>query len=420
MSDRRKFLQLATSAGIGLGLSALPRPIFAQDRRPIKVGILHSLSGRMANSERNVVQAEMLAIQEINQSGGVLGRPIEPIVEDGESNWETFDTKAKKLIEQDQVATIFGCWTAASRKSVLPTIERRNHMLWYPTIYEGQECSQNIFYMGAVPNQQIEPTIDWLSQTFKNRPFFLIGSDYVYPRVVNAVIKNQLQSKRGQWIAEEYLPLGNTEVRSIVQKIRRAMPQGGIIFNSFNGDANVAFLKAMDDAGLSARRYPTLSVSLGEEEVQAIGVEYLQGHYAASSYFQTVNTAANRRFVAAFKRMYGVDRVISDSMQLGYISVYLWKQAVEKAGTAEDLEKVRRAARGLSIDAPEGRVTLTNNHHLSRTVRIGRVRGDGLFDIVYQSKGAIAPQPWNQFIPETRGYACDWSDPNKGRKYRIR
>lgn len=420
MSDRRKFLQLATSAGIGLGLSALPRPIFAQDRRPIKVGILHSLSGRMANSERNVVQAEMLAIQEINQSGGIFGRPIEPIVEDGESNLETFETKAEKLIEQDQVATIFGCWTSASRKFVLPTIERRKHMLWYPTIYEGQECSQNIFYMGAVPNQQIEPTIDWLSQTFKNRPFFLVGSDYVYPRVVNAVIKNKLKSKRGQWIAEEYLPLGDIEVRSIVQKIRRTMPQGGIIFNSFNGDANVAFFKAMSDAGLSARKYPTLSVSIGEEEVRAIGVEYLRGHYAAWNYFQTVNTAANRRFVAAFKRKYGDDRVVNDPMQSAYTSVYLWKKAVEKAGTAEDIEKVRRAARGISIDAPEGRVTLTNNHHLSRAVRIGRVRGDGLFDIVYQSKGAIAPQPWNQLTPETRGYACDWSDPNKGRKYRIR
>jgi urea transport system substrate-binding protein len=420
MSDRRKFLQLATSAGIGLGLSALPRPISAQDRRPIKVGILHSLSGTMAISEKSTVDAELLAIEEINKSGGVLGRPIEPIIEDGDSNWETFAKKAKKLIEQDQVTTIFGCWTSASRKSVLPTIENKNHMLWYPVVYEGQECSQNVFYTGAVPNQQIEPAVDWLSQAFKNRPFFLIGSDYVYPRVVNTVMKNTVSSQINRVVGEDYVPLGVVEMRSLVRKIRRAMPQGGIIFNSLNGDSNVSFFKALYNSGLTPRRYPTLSVSIAEEEVLAIGVEYLQGHYAAWNYFQTVNTAANRRFVTAFKRKYGVDRIVNDPMQAAYISVYLWKKAVEKAGTAEDLEKVRRAARGISIDAPEGRVTLTNNHHLSRTVRIGRVRRDGLFDIVYQSKGAIAPQPWNQLITETRGYACDWSDPNKGRKYRTR
>jgi urea transport system substrate-binding protein len=239
MSDRRKFLQLATSAGIGLGLSALPRPIIAQDRRPIKVGILHSLSGTMAMSEKSTVNAELLAIEEINKSGGVLGRPIEPIIEDGDSTWETFAKKAKKLIEQDQVTTIFGCWTSASRKSVLPTIENKNHMLWYPVVYEGQECSQNVFYTGAVPNQQIEPAVDWLSQAFKNRPFFLIGSDYVYPRVVNTVMKNTVSSQINRVVGEDYVPLGVVEMRSLVRKIRRVMPQGGIIFNSLNGDSNV-------------------------------------------------------------------------------------------------------------------------------------------------------------------------------------
>lgn len=383
----------------------------------IKVGILHSLSGTMAISEKSVVDAELLAIDEINAAGGVLGKKIEPIKEDGASDWPTFAEKAKKLIDQDKVVTIFGCWTSASRKAVLPVFEEKNHMLWYPVQYEGQECSKNIFYTGAAPNQQIEPSVDWLLQN-KGKEFFLVGSDYVFPRTANTIIKAQLQAKGGKTVGEDYLPLGNTEVTPIITKIKAALPNGGVIYNTLNGDSNVAFFKQLKGAGLGPDKYPTMSVSIAEEEVKAIGQEYLKGHYAAWNYFQTVDTPTNKKFVEAFKKKYGADRVTNDPMEAAYIAVYLWKQAVEKAKST-DIEAVKKAALGQTFDAPEGKVTLDNNHHLSKFVRIGEVSDNGLFKIVYSTDKAIAPVPWNQFVAETKGYACDWSDAKKGGKYKI-
>ncbi len=384
----------------------------------IKVGILHSLSGTMAISEKSVVDAEQLAIEEINAAGGVLGKKIEAIVEDGASDWPTFAEKAKKLIDQDKVVTIFGCWTSASRKAVLPVFEEKKHMLWYPVQYEGQECSQNIFYTGAAPNQQIEPSVDWLLQN-KGKEFFLVGSDYVFPRTANTIIKAQLAAKGGKTVGEDYLPLGNTEVTAIITKIKAALPNGGVIYNTLNGDSNVAFFKQLQGAGLGPDKYPSMSVSIAEEEVKAIGPEYLKGHYAAWNYFQTVDTPANKKFVEAFKKKYGEDRVTNDPMEAAYIMVYLWKQAVEKAKTADDLEAVRKAAIGQTFDAPEGMVTMENNHHISKFVRIGEVGEDGLFKIVNATEKAVEPIPWNQFVAETKGYACDWSDAKKGGKYKV-
>ncbi len=384
----------------------------------IKVGILHSLSGTMAISETTVVEAEQLAIKEINEAGGVLGKQIQAIIEDGASDWPTFAEKATKLIEQDQVVTVFGCWTSASRQAVLPVFESRNHMLWYPVQYEGQECSRNIFYTGAAPNQQIEPAVEWLFNN-KGREFFLVGSDYVFPRTANNIIKEQLKALGGETVGEDYLPLGNTEVTSIITKIRTALPNGGVIFNSLNGDSNVAFFKQIEAAGLSPEQYPVMSVSIAEEEVRQIGVEYLKGHYAAWNYFQTVETPENRAFVDAFRAEYGADRVTNDPMEAAYIMVYLWKQAVEQAGTADDLDAVRIAAVGQQFNAPHGPVTMQPNHHISKTVRIGQVRDDGLFDIISETDGPVDPVPWNQFVPETQGYACDWTDPDKGGRYRI-
>ena len=384
----------------------------------IKVGILHSLSGTMAISEKSVVDAEQLAIEEINAAGGVLGKKIEAIVEDGASDWPTFAEKAKKLIDQDKVVTIFGCWTSASRKAVLPVFEEKKHMLWYPVQYEGQECSQNIFYTGAAPNQQIEPSVDWLLQN-KGKEFFLVGSDYVFPRTANTIIKAQLAAKGGKTVGEDYLPLGNTEVTAIITKIKAALPNGGVIYNTLNGDSNVAFFKQLQGAGLGPDKYPSMSVSIAEEEVKAIGPEYLKGHYAAWNYFQTVDTPANKKFVEAFKKKYGEDRVTNDPMEAAYIMVYLWKQAVEKAKTADDLEAVRKAAIGQTFDAPEGMVTMENNHHISKFVRIGEVGEDGLFKIVNATDKAVEPIPWNQFVAETKGYACDWSDAKKGGKYKV-
>lgn len=394
-------------------------PVASGGGGTIKVGILHSLSGTMAISEKSVVDAEELAIEEINKAGGILGKQIEFVKEDGASDWPTFNEKAKKLIDQDKVVTIFGCWTSASRKAVKDTFESKKHMLWYPVQYEGQECSENIFYTGAAPNQQIEPSVDWLLEKYKGQPFFLVGSDYVFPRTANTIIKAQLAAKGGKVVGEDYVPLGDKEVTPIIAKIKQAMPNGGVIYNSLNGDSNVAFFKQLQGEGLGPDKYPSMSVSIAEEEVKAIGVEYLKGHYAAWNYFQTVDTPASKKFVEAFKAKYGNDRVVNDPMEAAYIMVYIWKQAVEKAGTADDLEKVRLAAYGQAFDAPEGKVTMESNHHLAKFVRIGQVRDDGLFNVVYETKEAVKPVPWNQYVAETKGYACDWSDPKKGGKFKT-
>ncbi len=427
--NRRRFL-IYTSATIGSSIflkacannspsttnSPTASPVAAAGGDTIKVGILHSLSGTMAISEKSVVDAEKLAIKEINAAGGVLNKQIEAVIEDGASNWDTFREKATKLIEQDKVAVVFGCWTSASRKNVKPVFESKDHMLWYPVQYEGQECSKNIFYTGAAPNQQIEPSVDWLLKN-KGKDFFLVGSDYVFPRTANNIIKAQLQALGGKTVGEDYLPLGSTEVTPIITKIKQTLPNGGVIYNTLNGDSNVAFFKQLKGAGLTPDKYPSMSVSIAEEEVKAIGVEYLKGHYAAWNYFMTVDSPANKKFLENFKLAYGKDRVTNDPMEAAYIAVYLWKQAVEKAGSP-DIAKVQAAAYGQTIDAPEGKVTVNVNHHLSKIVRIGQVRDDGLFDIVYATPAPVEPVPWNQFVKETKGYACDWSDPAKGGKYK--
>ncbi len=405
-------------AGSSASPAATTAATSAASGNTIKVGILHSLSGTMAISEKSVVDAEQLAIEEINKSGGVLGKQIEAIVEDGNSDWPTFAEKAKKLIDQDKVATVFGCWTSASRKAVLPVFESKKSLLWYPVQYEGQECSNNVFYTGAAPNQQIEPSVQWLLDN-KGKEFFLVGSDYVFPRTANTIIKAQLEAKGGKTLGEDYIPLGSTEVKAVIAKIKQALPNGGVIYNSLNGDSNVAFFKELQASGMGPDKYPSMSVSIAEEEVKAIGVEYLKGHYAAWNYFQTVDTPASKKFVAAFKAKYGAERVVNDPMEASYIMVYLWKQAVEKAKTADDLDKVKMAAYGQTFDAPEGMVTMNTNHHLSKFVRIGQVAEDGLFKIVYATKDAVKPVPWNQFVTDTKGYACDWSDPAKGGKYKT-
>ena len=377
----------------------------------IKVGILHSLSGTMAISEKSVVDSTQLAIEEINKAGGINGKQIQVILEDGNSDGPTFAEKAKKLIDEDQVVVVFGCWTSLSRKAVKPVFEDKNHMLFYPVQYEGQECSKNIFYTGAAPNQQIEPSVDWLLD-HKGKEFYLIGSDYVFPHTANTIIRAQLEAKGGKVVQEDYLPLGNVEVAPIIAKIRSALPNGGIIYNTLNGDSNVAFFKEMHGSGLTVDKYPVMSVSIAEEEVKAIGVDFLKGQYAAWNYFQTVESPENKKYVDAFKAKYGAERVTNDPMEAAYISVNIWKQSVEKAGSAgtpTDLEKVRTAAYGQSFAAPEGPVKMNTNHHLSKTVRIGEVREDGLFKIVFATPKPVDPIPWNQYDKKTRDYTCDWT-----------
>jgi urea transport system substrate-binding protein len=240
----------------------------------------------------------------------------------------------------------------------------------------------------------------------------------VFPRTANTIIKEQLKAKGGETVGEDYLPLGNSEVTPIIAKIKAALPDGGVIFNSLNGDSNVALFKQMKGAGMGPDKYPVMSVSIAEEEVRQIGKEFLVGHYAAWNYFQTVESPANEKWVKAFKAKYGADRVTNDPMEAAYIMVYLWKQAVEKAKTFE-LEAVRAAAIGQTFDAPEGKVEMKANHHISKTVRIGEIRDDGLFKIVMATPAPVDPIPWNQYVPETKGFACDWSDPKKGEKYKA-
>jgi urea transport system substrate-binding protein len=357
----------------------------------IKVGILHSLSGTMAISEVSVKDAEMMAIDEINAAGGVLGKKIQPVIEDGASDWPKFAEKAKKLLLDDKVATVFGCWTSASRKAVLPVFEENNGLLWYPVQYEGMESSPNIFYSGAAPNQQIVPAVDWLLEN-KGKKFFLLGSDYVFPRTANKIIKAQLAAKGGELIAEEYTPLGHTDYSTIVNKIKAAKPD--VVFNTLNGDSNVAFFKQLKDAGITAKDLTTCSVSVAEEEVRGIGAENMAGHLVSWNYYQTTDTPENKTFVEKYKAKYGKDRVTDDPIEAAYINVYLWAEAVKKAGST-DVAKVKAAAKGLEFKAPEGTVKIEGeNQHLWKPVRIGEVQADGSIKEIWSTPSPVKPDPF--------------------------
>ena len=397
------------------------------DGGEIKVGILHSLSGTMAISETTLKEVEEMAIKEINDAGGVnvAGKKykITAISEDGASDWPTFAEKSQKLIDSDKVAVVFGGWTSASRKAMMPVFESKNHMLFYPIQYEGQECSRNIFYTGAVPNQQAEPAVDWLMKEYApkfGKKVYLVGSDYVYPRTANTIIKEQMKALGGETVGEDYIPLGNTEVAPIIAKIKKAFPNGGIIINTLNGDSNVALFKQFKAAGIDPAKFPIMSFSIAEEEIRQIGPEYTAGSFAAWNFFMSLDTPASKKFTSDFQAMYGKDRVTGDPAESAYNMVYLWKAAVEKAGTYQDLDKVRSAMIGIKFAAPQGEIEMFPNHHTSERVLIGEAKTDGQFKILSDSVKAIAPIPWNQFVPETKGYTCDWTKdrPDAG-KFRM-
>jgi len=357
----------------------------------IKVGILHSLSGTMAISEVSVKDAEMMAIEEINAKGGVLGKQIEPVIEDGASDWPTFAEKARKLLSENKVATVFGGWTSASRKAMLPVFEELNGLLWYPVQYEGLESSPNIFYTGATTNQQIVPAVSWLLEN-RGKKFYLLGSDYVFPRTANKIIKEQLKAEGGEMVGEEYTPLGHTDYSTIITKIKEAKPD--VVFNTLNGDSNVAFFKQLKDAGITSKDLTTLSVSVAEEEIRGIGADVLTGHLAAWNYYETTDTAQNKTFVESYKKKYGADRVTADPIEAGYDAVYLWAAAVEKAGST-DVAKVKEAAKELEWDAPEGKVKIDGEtQHLYKTVRIGEVQSGGMFKELWNSGEPVKPDPY--------------------------
>lgn len=383
-------LALAACGGSGDDETATGGGTGEASGESVKAGVLHSLSGTMSISEVAVKNASLLAIKEINAAGGVLGRQIEPIVEDGESKPEVFAQKVEKLLTTDDVAVVFGGWTSASRKAMKPVVEGAKGLLFYPVQYEGLEVSPNIFYTGATTNQQIIPALDYMKEQGLTN-VYLVGSDYVFPRTANKEIKAYAAANGLNILGEDYLQLGDTNVQGIVQKVLDAKPQ--VVFNTLNGDSNVSFFKELKAKGNTPEKIQTISVSIAEEEVGGVGVDNLVGHLVAWNYYQTTDEPMNARFVEAFKKEYGADKNTADPIEAGYNSVYIWKAAVEKAQTF-DKAKVIAAAGGIELDTPEGKLTVhPTNHHVFKTARIGRINAEGLIDEVWNSGKPVEPDP---------------------------
>ncbi len=363
------------------------------------VGVLHSLVGTMAYSESPVVDATLLAIDEINRRGGLLGRRIEAIVADGKSDGATFAREAECLLGESKVSALFGCWMSAHRKQVLPIVEKYDGLLIYPVQYEGLESSPNIFYLGAAPNQQIIPAIRWAFGFLNCRRLFMVGSDYIFPRTANQIVRDQANRIGAKIAGEFYIPSGCLEVRDLVSTIAAADPD--LIVNTINGDSNVAFFRSLRAAGITPAKIPTLSFSIGENELRNLDI---CGDYAAWNYFQTIERHENRVFVESFRSRYGPQRVTSDPMEAAYVGVNLWAQAVVEADTYSPAD-IRAALRHQSFNAPEGLVHIDpDNQHTWKTIRIGKVREDGQFEVIYSSENPIRPEPY----PDTRS-ARDWN-----------
>jgi len=358
------------------------------------VGQLHSATGTMAISETGSIQAEQLAIDQINAMGGILGRKIKVIKEDGASDWPTFAEKSKKLLVNDHVAAVFGCWTSASRKAVLPVFEKENGLLYYPTFYEGLEQSKNVIYTGQEATQQIIYSLDWGAKEKKAKTFFLVGSDYIWPRTSMKIARKHIESvgKLGSVVGEEYYPLGNTNFNSLINKIKVAKPD--CIFAAVVGGSNVAFYKQLKAAGITGAKQFLLTLSVTEDEMLGVGGDNFAGFYSSMKYFQSLDNANNKAFVAAFKKAYGPKSVIGDVTQAGYLGPWLWKAAVEKAGSF-DVDKVVAASPGIELKtAPEGYVKLHANHHLWSKSRIAQGQPDGTFKVVAESPELIEPNPF--------------------------
>lgn len=360
----------------------------------VTVGILHSVTGTMAISETGSVQAEKLAIDQINAMGGVLGRKIEYIQEDGASDWPTFAEKSRKLLVNDKVAAVFGCWTSASRKAVLPVFEQYNGMLYYPTFYEGLEESPNVIYTGQEATQQIIAGIDWVVKEKGAKTFYLLGSDYIWPRTSNKIARKHIEKLGLKVVGEDYYPLGHTQFNSVINKMKLRKPD--VIYGIVVGGSNVAFYKQLKAAGidLTKEKPLLLTISVTEDEILGIGGENIEGAYAAMKYFQSLDNPNNTAFVKAFKEMWGDDIVIGDVTQAAYLGPWLWKAAVEKAGSF-DIDKVRAASPGIELaTAPEGYVKIHKNHHLWSKTRVGHAKKDGQYDVVFESEELIEPDPF--------------------------
>jgi urea transport system substrate-binding protein len=389
--NRRDFLKAgAVTAAAGVLPAPFIWPKGAQAANTVKVGILHSLTGTIAIAEKSVVDAELLAIEEINAAGGVMGHKIQAVIEDGASDWPTFAEKARKLLDRDKVASVMGCYTSASRKAVLPVFEKSKGLLYYPTYYEGLEMSPNIMYTAQEATQSVIAAMEWLHKN-RGKSFYMIGSDYIWPRTTIKIAKATLQRLGGKVVGEDYYPLGHIEFSSAINKIKASKPD--VILNCVVGGSNVAFFKQLTASGISGKNQAVLSLAVSEEEVSGIGSDNTKDTLTCMGYFQSLKNPANAKFVKAFKAKYGANRVVGDTLECGYNSVYLWKLAAEKAKSF-DVEKVVAASSELEIDAPEGKVKFhKSNHHLWKHARIGQFRSDGQVDMLYESP-LIEPNPF--------------------------
>jgi len=377
---------------------------------PIRIGVMHSLTGTMAISETSLRDAVLMAVDEINAEGGVLGRRIEPVVVDPRSNWDLFAEQARELLTEKQVAAVFGCWTSVSRRSVLPVFESLNGLLFYPVQYEGEEMSPNIFYTGATPNQQLIPAAQFLmsQQGGSKKKFYLLGTDYVFPRTANRILTAYLMSvgiPRAN-IAEEYTPFGHADYRTIVRNLKEFGKNGdAAVLSTINGDSNVPFYSELATQGISAATLPVMAFSIAEDELRLMDTRHLVGHLAAWTYYQSIDTPENRQFVEAFKSYAeknglpgGRSRVTDDPIEAAYFGVYVWKAAVEKARSFE-VSKVRAAVLGLEFDAPGGRKRMhPTNQHTFKPVYIGRIRADAQFEVVWQTGELVEPQAFNEYL----------------------
>ncbi|EPB4228389.1 urea ABC transporter substrate-binding protein [Yersinia enterocolitica] len=377
----------------------------------IKVGILHSLSGTMAISETPLKDMALMSIDDINSHGGVLGKQLEPVIVDPASNWPLFAEKARQLLTQDKVAVVFGAWTSVSRKSVLPVFEELNGLLFYPVQYEGEEMSPNVFYTGAAPNQQAIPAVEYLLSEDGGaaKRFILLGTDYVYPRTTNKILRAFLHSKgiQDKDIEEVYTPFGYSDYQTIVSNIKKFSADGKTaVISTINGDSNVPFYKELANQGIKATDVPVIAFSVGEEELRGIDTKPLVGNLAAWNYFQSVDNPTNKKFVEQWKayakahKLPNADTAVTnDPMEATWVGMHMWAQAVEKAKST-DVDKVRAAMAGQTYPAPSG-FTLTmdkTNHHLHKPVMIGEIEADGQFNVVWQTDAPIRAQPWSPFI----------------------
>jgi urea transport system substrate-binding protein len=401
------------AAGLMTGVAAAA---VAQDKEPIKVGILHSLSGTMAISETTLKDVMLMLIDEQNKKGGLLGRKLEPVVVDPASNWPLFAEKARELLQKDKVAAVFGCWTSVSRKSVLPVFEELNGLLFYPVQYEGEESSRNVFYTGAAPNQQAIPAVDYLMENESVKRWVLAGTDYVYPRTTNKILEAYLKMKgvKPEDIMINYTPFGQSDWQSIVAEIKKFGSTGKktAVVSTINGDANVPFYKELANQGVKAKDTPVVAFSVGEEELAGVDTKPLIGHLAAWNYFESIKTPANEQFIKDWKAFTkNPKRVTNDPMEAHVIGFNMWVQAVKKAGST-DPDKVIDAIVGVTVpNLTGGYATMMPNHHITKPVFVGEIQGDGQFDVVWQSPGEVVGDEWSDYLPDSKNLIADWRKP---------